>query len=54
MTLGWVLHFKMLSRSSFNSVLGVVYPLFFATVAFFMYREAQPARAALRRRSAPR
>jgi ABC-2 type transport system permease protein len=39
---GWVLHFKMLSRSSFNSVLGVVYPLFFATVAFFMYREGSP------------
>jgi ABC-2 type transport system permease protein len=40
--MGWVLHFKMLSRSSFNSVLGVVYPLFFATVAFFMYREGSP------------
>ena len=39
---GWVLHFKMLSRSSFNSVLGIVYPLFFATVAFFMYREGSP------------
>jgi ABC-2 type transport system permease protein len=39
---GWLLHFKMLSRSSFNSVLGVVYPLFFATVAFFMYREGSP------------
>jgi ABC-2 type transport system permease protein len=32
----------MLSRSSFNSVLGIVYPLFFATVAFFMYREGSP------------
>jgi ABC-2 type transport system permease protein len=39
---GWLLHFKMLSRSSFNSVLGIVYPLFFATVAFFMYREGSP------------
>jgi ABC-2 type transport system permease protein len=39
---GWRLHFKMLSRSSFNSVLGIVYPLFFATVAFFMYREGSP------------
>ena len=28
----------MLSRSSFNGVLGIVYPLFFATVAFFMFR----------------
>jgi ABC-2 type transport system permease protein len=40
--IGWLLHFKMLSRSSFNSVLGIVYPLFFATVAFFMYREGSP------------
>ncbi len=36
--LGWVLHMKMLTRSSFNSILGVVYPLFFATIAFFMFR----------------
>jgi ABC-2 type transport system permease protein len=40
--LGWLMHFKLLSRSSFNSVLGIVYPLFFATVAFFMYREGSP------------
>jgi ABC-2 type transport system permease protein len=39
---GWLLHFKLLSRSSFNSVLGIVYPLFFATVAFFLYREGSP------------
>jgi ABC-2 type transport system permease protein len=39
---GWLLHFKMLSRSSFNSVLGIVYPLFFATVAFFLFREGSP------------
>ena len=32
----------MLSRSSFNGVLGVLYPLFFATVAFFLYREGSP------------
>jgi ABC-2 type transport system permease protein len=36
------MHFKLLSRSSFNSVLGIVYPLFFATVAFFLYREGSP------------
>ena len=36
--LGWLFHVKMLTRSSFNGVLGIVYPLFFATVAFFMYR----------------
>lgn len=40
--LGWVLHFKMLSRSSFNSGLAVIYPGFFATVAFFLFREGNP------------
>jgi ABC-2 type transport system permease protein len=37
--LGWVFHLKMLSRSAFDGVLGILYPLFFATVAFFMFRE---------------
>lgn len=36
--IGWLLHVKMLSRSSFDGVLGVLWPLFFATVAFFMFR----------------
>jgi len=40
--IGWLFNFKLLSRSSFNSVLGIVYPLFFATVAFFLYREGSP------------
>jgi len=40
--LGWALNFKMLSRSSFNSILAVIYPGFFATVAFFLYREGSP------------
>src|SRR5215471_6099749 len=34
---GWLLQMKMLMRSSFNSWLGILYPLFFATVAFFMF-----------------
>jgi ABC-2 type transport system permease protein len=38
LALGWLLQMKMLWRSSFNTLLGVVYPLFFATVAFFMFR----------------
>jgi ABC-2 type transport system permease protein len=42
LAVGWLMHFKLLSRSSFNSVLGIVYPLFFATVAFFLYREGSP------------
>ena len=40
--MGWLFHVKMLARSSFNGVLGIVYPLFFATVAFFMYRAGSP------------
>lgn len=40
--MGWLFHIKMLNRSSFNSVLVVLYPLFFATVAFFMYRAGSP------------
>ncbi len=34
---GWWLHLKMLARSAFDGVLGVVWPLFFATTAFLMY-----------------
>jgi ABC-2 type transporter len=34
LVIGWLLQVKMLSRSSFNSILAIVYPLFFATVAF--------------------
>ena len=36
--LGWLLHLKMLSRSAFDGILGVIWPLFFATTAFFMFR----------------
>ena len=35
---GLWLQVKMLSRSSFNGILGILYPLFFATVAFFMFQ----------------
>jgi ABC-2 type transport system permease protein len=35
---GWLLHFKMISRSAFDGLLGVMWPLFFATTAFFMFR----------------
>jgi ABC-2 type transport system permease protein len=38
LAIGWVFHMKMLTRSAFNSFLGIVYPLFFATIAFFMFR----------------
>ncbi len=33
LALGWLLHFKMASRSAFDGVLAVMWPLFFATVA---------------------
>jgi ABC-2 type transport system permease protein len=39
---GLLMHLKMLSRSSFNSVLAILYPLFFATVAFLMFRVGSP------------
>ena len=42
LAIGWWLQMKMLARSSFNGVLGILYPLFFATVAFFMYRAGSP------------
>jgi ABC-2 type transport system permease protein len=35
---GWLFHVKMLARSAFDGLLGILYPLFFATVAFFMFR----------------
>jgi ABC-2 type transport system permease protein len=35
--LGWALNLKMLSQSAFDGFLGVLWPLLFATLAFFMY-----------------
>jgi ABC-2 type transport system permease protein len=35
---GWLMHVKMFSRSAFDGLLAVLWPLFFATVAFFMFR----------------
>jgi ABC-2 type transport system permease protein len=34
----WLLHVKQLSRSSFDGLLAILWPIFFATVAFFMFR----------------
>ena len=36
---GWLFQFKQLSRSSFDSFLAVLWPLFFGTVAFFMFQQ---------------
>src|SRR5678816_247301 len=35
---GFALHLKMMTRSSFDGLLGVLWPLFFATIAFLMFR----------------
>lgn len=35
--MGWWFHLKMLARSAFNGILQVLWPLFFATIAFLMY-----------------
>jgi ABC-2 type transport system permease protein len=47
LAVGWLFQFKQLSRSSFDSFLAVVWPLFFATVAFFMFRQGGDADALL-------
>jgi ABC-2 type transport system permease protein len=36
---GWLFQFKQMSRSSFDSFLAILWPIFFATVAFFMFRQ---------------
>ena len=38
LAIGFALQLKMLTRSSFDGFLGVLWPMFFATVAFFMFR----------------
>jgi ABC-2 type transport system permease protein len=43
----WWLQLKLRSRSAFDGVLGVLYPLFFATTIFLMYRGADAPGPAL-------
>jgi len=38
LTLGWSFHLKMMTRSAWNGFLSVVWPMFFATTAFLIYR----------------
>ena len=47
LAVGWVLHLKMASQSAFDGLLGVMWPLFFATVAFFMFEPASLLYASL-------
>lgn len=37
--MGWMFQFKQMRRSSFDSFLAILWPLFFATVAFFMFEQ---------------
>jgi ABC-2 type transport system permease protein len=37
LALGWWFHLKMLARSAFDGILGILWPLFFATIAFLLY-----------------
>jgi ABC-2 type transport system permease protein len=38
LAIGFRLHLKMMTRSSFDGFLNVLWPLFFSTVAFFMFQ----------------
>jgi ABC-2 type transport system permease protein len=44
LAIGWQFHFKMIMRSAFDGVGQVIYPLFFATVAFFVFRAGDSPR----------
>src|SRR2546421_9508115 len=41
---GWYFQFKMILRSPFDGIGNVLYPLFFATTAFFVFRAGQSPR----------
>ena len=43
----WVLQLKMIMRSPFDGFGNVIYPLFFATVAFFLFRAGSSPRTLL-------
>jgi ABC-2 type transport system permease protein len=43
----WALQFKMIMRSPFDGIGNVIYPLFFATVAFFVFRAGHSPRTLL-------
>ena len=40
LVVGWWLHLKILSRSAFDGLLGLLYPLFFATTVFLIYGQS--------------
>jgi ABC-2 type transport system permease protein len=44
LAVGWLMQFKMILRSPFDGIGNVIYPLFFATVAFFVFRAGHSPR----------
>ena len=44
LAVSWALQFKMIMRSPFDGVGSVIYPLFFATTAFFVFRAGDSPR----------
>ena len=44
LAVSWLLQFKMIMRSPFDGFGNVIYPLFFATVAFFVFRAGHSPR----------
>ena len=44
LAVGWLIQFKMILRSPFDGIGNVIYPLFFATVAFFVFRAGHSPR----------
>ena len=47
LALGWYFQLKMLTRDPFTGVFQVLYPMFFATVAFLMFRAGASAESLL-------
>ena len=47
LAVSWLLQFKMIMRSPFDGFGNVMYPLFFATVAFFVFRAGHSPRTLL-------
>jgi ABC-2 type transport system permease protein len=47
LAVSWVLQFKMIMRSPFDGFGNVIYPMFFATVAFFVFQAGDSPRTLL-------
>jgi ABC-2 type transport system permease protein len=45
LVVGWWMHLKILSRSAFDGILAIVYPLFFAATVFFIYGQSADQQA---------